>query len=240
MTLFERARRRIRLTDAGRRLLGPAQDLLARAEAFVREAPAAAGSGPARIAVGFVGTALTTGVLPNALRALRGRHPDLQIDLRHANSDAQIALLRAGELDVALVQAVPKGARDLQASLVIRQPYRLAVLRSGPLARRALTARLLAGASWIGVRTSERWLEACAVAGFVPRVIVEVSDYASALALVDAGMGVAMLPASQRALAPPGVLFRPLRLVRMISALWAVTGSHPSPHASELARRLAA
>jgi DNA-binding transcriptional LysR family regulator len=68
---------------------------------------------------------------------------------------------------------------------------------------------------------------------------VDVADYVSALALVDAGMGVAMLPASLRALAPPGVMFRPLRAVRMISALWAVTRSHPSPHASELARRLA-
>jgi len=239
--LFQRVGRRLELTEAGRRLLAPARDLLARADSFEREA-SSAGRAPPRLGVGFVGTALTTGVLSAALRRLRARHPELQIDLRNANSESQLALLRAGELDVALVQAAPP-ARELCSQLVLEQPHQLAVPRSAPFARRALTPGVLGAQSWIGIGTSERarerWLSHCARAGFVPHVVVEVGDYASALALVDAGMGVALVPASERARAPAHVLFRTLDWFQMSASLWVVTRLHASALVEELARQLA-
>src|SRR5690348_42176 len=72
VALFAREGRCIRLTEPGRALLAPARDLLARADALVRDARTA--TRPRRIAVGFVSTALATGVLPTALGALRERH----------------------------------------------------------------------------------------------------------------------------------------------------------------------
>jgi DNA-binding transcriptional LysR family regulator len=241
LELFQRIGRRLELSEAGRRLLAPARDLLARADAFEREA-SDAGRAPPRLSVGFVVTALTTGVLSAALRRLRARHPELQIDLRNANSESQLALLRAGELDVALVQALP-AARELRSQLVLEQPYQLAVPRSAPFARRALTPALLGAQSWIAIATSEpareRWLAACAAAGFVPHVVIEVADYASALALVDAGMGVALVPASERARAPAHVVFRALDWFHTSARLWVVTRVHASPQVEELARQLA-
>jgi DNA-binding transcriptional LysR family regulator len=232
--LFTREGRCIRLTDSGRALLAPARDLLARADALVRDAGAAAR--PRRISVGFVNTALSTGVLPAALGALRARHADVDITLRHARSHVQLALVRAGELDVALVNSVA-ASRDLRATRVLAQPYRLAVPR-GPLARKPLDRRTLGDLPWIAVLSGEgaraRWLAACARAGFEPRIAVEVADHASALALVAAGLGVVALPESQ-ARSSRGVVIRALP-VDLVAELWAVRAAHASPLAEELIR----
>ncbi len=210
--LFERDGRRIRLTLAGKNLVAPARDLLGRADAFVRDARAIT-AGRARIAIGFVGTALATGVLPAGIRKLRARHAGIEVVLRHASSDVQLALVRDGELDVALVGSVTT-TRELRATRVLEQPYRLAVARDSALAKTPLTSRVLGAAAWIGIRAGERsrarWFDACAAAGFEPRIAVEVDNYASALALVDAGMGVAAMPASHGAAAPAGVVMRAL------------------------------
>src|SRR5580704_6279279 len=82
--LFERERQRIKLTTAGRWLLGPARDLLARADLLVRDAHEARDGESGRIAIGFVSAALSTGVLPVALRRLRRERPKVQIALRQA------------------------------------------------------------------------------------------------------------------------------------------------------------
>ncbi|HEY0253860.1 MAG TPA: LysR substrate-binding domain-containing protein, partial [Kofleriaceae bacterium] len=108
--------------------------------------------------------------------------------------------------------------------------------------RTRLTPALLGEAPWIAVRASDhvrdRWLMACAAAGFVPQIAVEVGDYASAIALVDAGVGIALLPESQRAGPPNEVVFRQLPWLAMRSELWAVTRPNPAPLVGELLQAL--
>ena len=222
--LFERVRRGIALTGEGRRLLEPARDLLRRVDGFARTAKLDTAA-PPRLAIGFVTTALATGVLPAALRTLRAHHPAIEIELRHASSDAQLALVRAGELDVGLVHSAIQ-LRGLVASRVVEQAYRLAVARDAPLATRPLKPDALGAAPWVALRSGdrrrERWLDACAASGFTPQIAVEVGDQASALALVGAGVGVALLPESARAAAPRGVVFRAVPWLRLRSEVWAV------------------
>jgi DNA-binding transcriptional LysR family regulator len=56
----------------------------------------------------------------------------------------------------------------------------------------------------------ERWLAACGRAGLTPTIAVEVADWASALALVEAEVGAALIPAGYGAARPAGVAMRPL------------------------------
>ena len=225
VTLFMRERQRIRLTAAGSWLLSPARELLARAEGITDAVKHFDVEGPGRIRIGFVSTALWTGVLPAALHALRADRPDVQVELRHLSTNAQVAAVRDGELDLALVHQQP-AARDLRERRLVEQPFELACLRTAALATSALTAKRLAEASWVTVvtdpRSRERWAAAWAKRNVVPRVAVEVADLASALALVDAGMGVALLPSSQAASAPPSIVFRPVPWLKMSAHLWLV------------------
>ncbi|HKE20620.1 MAG TPA: LysR substrate-binding domain-containing protein [Kofleriaceae bacterium] len=238
--LFERARRRIRLTGDGRRLLGPARDLLARAHALERGAREAARGEPRRIRIGFVSTAVWAGILPAALRELGAREPDAQIALRQLRSAAQLEAMRAGELDLAFVHTMPRTS-DLVARRVLEQPYELALPRAHPLARRTVRAAHLEGERWIAVvageRDRDRWVAACGAAGFTPTIAVEVSDWASALALVEAGAGVSLVPASYRAAAPPGVVLRALPWLGMRARLFLVRRARgESPLADDVAR----
>jgi len=225
VTLFTREKQRIHLTAAGTWLLASARDLLARAEGITEAVQHLEGEGPGRIRIGFVSTALWTGVLPAALRALRTERPAVQVELRHLSTNAQVAALRDGQLDLALVHQ-PPDARDLRERQLVEQAFELACLRTDALATCALTPTRLAEASWVTVvtdpRSRERWAAAWAKRKVVPRVAVEVADLASALALVDAGMGVALLPSSQAASAPPSVVFRPVPWLRMSAHLWLV------------------
>jgi DNA-binding transcriptional LysR family regulator len=241
--LFEPEGRGIKLTDAGRRLLEPARDLLARADSFEDDARAAAKGEVATVRIGFVSMALGTSILPEALGELRARRPDARIELRHARTSAQLEMLEAGDIDLALVHA-RDGAGPLPAWRLRVEAYALAVQRQGPLARGRLDADALGAASWIAIRTTprarERWLAACAGAGFTPHVAVEVSDYPSALALVEVGMGVCLVPESQEKSAPSGVVLRGSSALAMSAELWLVQRRGSGPLADEMVRILRA
>jgi DNA-binding transcriptional LysR family regulator len=232
VTLFERDHRRIRLTDLGRALLVPARDILARADGLAREAHELAGGNLGQIAIGFVGPALTSGILPAALRRLRTERPRVRIALRQLSSTEQLAQLRAGSLDLALVHRQPVAA-ELDQHRLFDQPYVLAAPRPGRFARGPIRPSQLDGQPWIAVIASdagERWAHAFAAAGFLPHVIVHVAEWASALALVDAGLGLALVPASYATKPPPHVAIRKLPWLRMTSGLALVrrrAGSSP-------------
>ncbi len=239
LSLFEPDGRRIKLTDAGRRLLDSARDLLARADTFVDDARAAAKGEVTSVNIGFVGMALSTGILPAALGELRARKPDARIQLRHARTSAQLAMLEAGDLDLALVHALDS-AGAVPAWRLRVEAFALAVPSDSPLAHGRLDAKSLGEASWIVIRSTprdrQRWLAACAGSGFTPRIGVEVTDYASALALVDVGMGVTFVPESRGPSAPSGVVLRSSRAHAMSAELWLAQRRGSGPLADEMVR----
>jgi DNA-binding transcriptional LysR family regulator len=241
--LFDREHRRIRITPAGRWLLGHARELVARGDALVRDARAMRDGDTGQIALGFVGAALASGILPRVLRRLRRDRPSVRIVLRQLASSTQLAQLRAGELDLALVHGGPR-VPDLALRPVFEQPYVLAVPRPGPLARGAIRPAKLDGRPWIVVASADderdRWAAAWGAAGFTPEVTVRVVEWASALALVDAGVGLALIPRSYAAAAPRHVAIRELPWLRLTSRLsLAVRRSAGSRLTGEVARWIA-
>ena len=221
VALFHRERRRIRITDAGRWLLGPAKALVEGADTLVRDAKKVGEGELGQVAIGFVGAALTSGVLPAALRRLQEERPRVRIVLRQLSSSEQVAQLRGGELDVALVHRAPRSA-ELESHVLLEQPYVLAVPRGSRLGKGAIRAKQLDGQAWIAVSGDaerDRWTAAWDAAGFVPNVVVRVVEWTSALALVDAGVGLALVPESYAAARPAGVAIRALPWLRMTSRL---------------------
>jgi DNA-binding transcriptional LysR family regulator len=220
--LFDREHRRIRITPAGRWLLGHARELVARGDALVRDARAIRDGNAGPLAVGFVGAALATGILPRVLRRLQGERPDVRVILRQASSGVQLAQLRAGELDLALIHGTAR-APDLAVRRLFEQPYVLAVPRPGPLAKGPIRAAQLDGQPWIlvapGDDERDRWATAWRATGFTPEVTVRVVEWTSALALVDAGIGLALVPRSSAATPPRHVAIRELPWLKLSSRL---------------------
>ncbi len=137
-TLTQRSGRGIQLTDAGRLLAGRAEEILGRLDAAERELAAHVKNRQERIRLAGFASALAT-IVPAALSRLAAGHPGIDLLLAEAEPPVAMQMLRAGQVDVALVvrhtqdgtpvgpAASAEGARtrlilDEQVHLVTRQP----------------------------------------------------------------------------------------------------------------------
>src|SRR3954468_7420030 len=100
--LVERGARGIRMTAAGELLVEHAEAILDRLAAAEHELEALAGLKGGRLRVGAFPSANAT-LIPLALSAFDGASPDVGLSLVEARSVQCAVLLRAGELDLAVV-----------------------------------------------------------------------------------------------------------------------------------------
>src|SRR5215470_999718 len=138
--LTQRSGRGIRLTDAGRLLAGRAEEILGRLDAAERELAAHVEQRQERIRLAVFASALAT-IVPAALSRLAAGHPGIDLLLAEAEPPEAMRMLRAGQVDVALVSrhtqngtpvgpaAAAEGARtrlilDEQVHLVTRPRHR--------------------------------------------------------------------------------------------------------------------
>jgi len=214
LRLFERIRKRVRLTAEGHAFLEEARALLAQAERVEARARRAGRGEAGTLVIGYVDGAIHTGALPAALRRFQKPRPDVRIELRALRSAAQIEALRRREIDCGFVYTPPVGEEDLTVISVAREAMILAVPADHPLAsKKAILPKHLHGAPWIdrpralNPAAHDRFLRACEAAGFTPDLRFESTDVVTSLGLVAAGLGFALVQASARRLAlPQGVV----------------------------------
>jgi DNA-binding transcriptional LysR family regulator len=215
VTLLRRSRRRVELTDAGQAFLAGARTTLAEADQAAAAARRAATGEMGRLAIGFVGSGAYS-VLPEMLGAFRRQFPDVELVLRQATTAQQVSSLRAGRLDVGLLH-LPLGDDGLTCRTVLREPLVVALPDGHPLAVQDIVPfTSLAAAAFVmfprhlGPGLYDRIIGACQQAGFIPRVVQEAANMETITALVAAGLGIALTPASVRHLRRPGVVYRSL------------------------------
>jgi DNA-binding transcriptional LysR family regulator len=215
--LFDRTSRRVGLTDAGAAFIVEARRTLASAEHAIEAARRAARAETGRLAIGYVSSA-SYELLPAVLRAFRRRAPDVLLVLEEMNSSEQSRGVLAGTLDLGFVRRPPPTDRRLDGTVVRREPIVVAVPRDHALAgARAIRLRELVLEPFVifPARPRPSWadvaLDLCRGAGFEPRVVQEAVEMVSALSLVAAGIGIALVPGAVQAVPRPGVVFRPLR-----------------------------
>lgn len=107
----------VQATDAGTTLLGEARAVLARHEQALAALARHTTTDVLRVGVPLE---LPPELLPSALARLAEAYPETRVQARHLSSVAQVAALRAGELDVGLVRERPPGP-DLDAALVVTE-----------------------------------------------------------------------------------------------------------------------
>jgi len=221
--LLDRSGRSVRLTEAGEALARHGATVGAALRAATAEVSAIAGLRAGRVRlVAFPSSSAT--LVPRALVALRTAHPGLSVTLDEAEPPEALRMLRSGECDVALAFDYPgvalgRGEDDL-AGLVTRhlldEPTLVALPADHPAADHdALALADLAGERWIAgcPRCRGHLLTAADACGFAPEIAFATDDYVAVLALVAAGLGVALLPDLVRPVAErqPGVVIRPAR-----------------------------
>src|SRR5450755_3086165 len=225
--LLEADGRRVRLTSAGRRLVGHAQGILAAMTAAELDLAAAAEpSGLMRVA-GYT-SVLRQHLLPAADELAR-IYPLLDLELQEREPTEVDELLDADQIDLGFVYdytLVPRGGRHIRSQLG-QNPTMLAVPPDSAVPARIGTPDDLEAfrdASWIGnSRDSgddELASRLCALAGWTPRVRHRADSLDLVIDLVLAGHGVSLLPAD----APGAGRLRmvPLALARIDRRIWSV------------------
>lgn len=195
--LFERAGRRVYLTDAGQALLPHARQILSAVEAARNEVRE---HGLLLRGTANLGAPPTVAahVLPERITAFENQYPGLDVTLREAGTESLVRSVERGELDLAIVSTdvLPL---SVQAAPFLEENYVLAVNAQHSLCRRdSVNMAELAGESFIlppeGYKLREVTLNACRAAGFEPKIALDGGGTQSTLQFVAAGLGVAIVP----------------------------------------------
>jgi DNA-binding transcriptional LysR family regulator len=245
--LLERRGRGVRLTEAGARLAELAGEVLGHLERVEAELARHRGEVDGTVSVAAFATALR-GLLPRALHDLRARHPRLRVALSEQEPHEALPELRRGHLDVAVAQdwvAQPLAAPpELSRCELVGDPFDVALAADHPLAGRPVLALPeLAGVDWISWSRGQICHDWLLSTFDRPRVAHTAGEHATQLALVAAGLGVALSPRLGRDPVPAGVRFVPLDPppVRRVCALWRTASTtRPSVLATVDALRRAA
>ncbi|HET9968647.1 MAG TPA: LysR family transcriptional regulator [Streptosporangiaceae bacterium] len=202
--LLDRHARGVTLTAAGQVLLSHAETVLGELRAAEEAVRAALGTGPTRLAVGTFASAGQS-LVPRALARFRQHHPDVALALLDLEPPDGYGLVRSGELDLLITHRYPgmplPDPRGLARQLLACDPLRLVLPADHPLAGSPqLTMAEVARQEWISGATgvpNRVCLELTArSAGFQPHIAYETRDYQVTLALIKAGLGISLVPAS--------------------------------------------
>ena len=202
LPLTERRGRRVALTPAGK--------LLARHGRIIVDQVGVAAMEVAALREGVAGT-YRVAAFPTAARSFVARAwrrlteepasgPALRlVELEPVDS---LPALSAGEVDLAVTHSysnmAPAAQPGIETTPIAREDVFLAVPRAAD--RAGQTARLAEFAREDWIVPHHRWScremieRACGLAGFSPRAVAEATDFSTQLALVAAGVGVALIP----------------------------------------------
>jgi DNA-binding transcriptional LysR family regulator len=228
--LFERTRRSVALTPAGRALLEEARRLLGAADALPAAVRAAAEGRTGRLRLAFV-SSIAYGALPLWLRTFRETHPDVRLQLREATLDVQQAAFAADEIDAGFVLHAPGAAPAGFAALsVLVEPMWLALPEGHPAAARKILrdadiadAPLVIFPRAVTPSLYDAVLAVQRARGLTPQVAQEAIQMQTIVNLVSAGIGVAWVPETVTRLQRPGVVYRRLAgaaLMAETSLIW--------------------
>ncbi|MGW4645595.1 LysR family transcriptional regulator [Kitasatospora sp. NPDC004289] len=228
--------RRVRLTPAARLVLRHAAVVFGQLERAEAELAGYLHGEAGEVRVGAFATAITGLVVP-AVAGLRTSVPGLTVRVEEAEAEEALRLLTTGEVDLALSLAVGPVGRGpgLVETALLTDPMDVALPPGHPLAAApGLRLADLAEEGWIYGADGpwrEITLEACARAGFVPGRAHTAVDWAAILALVTAGLGVALVPRLASAGRVGAAVIRPLPedlpVRRVVAAVRAGTEATP-------------
>lgn len=212
--LLERDNRRVALTAAGAAFLEEAYRMLALVEsAGVRTRRIDAGAAGV-VRLGFTAVSAIA-VLGPLLRRLTAELPDVDVLLSERVTMAQVEGIRRRELDLGLARP-PFDTALLSSRVVLREPLVAVLPEAHPLAAldRPLAPDDFEGQPVIGYHPQQsRYFHELLVrflANAHPRIEQSVHQVLTAMLLVAAEQGVALVPASATSLQVGGVVFRPL------------------------------
>lgn len=214
LTLLTRVGRGIEPTTAGLALADQIDDLLTRLsdiESVVADLRAGRTGSLSISYFASVGAAW----MPTVVRGLQRDFPDIRLDLSLREHLPTTSAQRT-DIHIVVEQNGPEAFAGWRVQHLLDDPYVAVLPRSHPLAQQdSVELTHLATEGWVDNDINHGWcrrilLQACRAAGFTPRFQVESQDFPTAIAFVDAGIGLTVLPSLGARNLPGGVVAIPI------------------------------
>ncbi|WP_416427803.1 LysR family transcriptional regulator (plasmid) [Pseudomonas sp. App30] len=219
--LFARQARKVSLTQAGEVLQVQAALAVRQFEQAQQHARQAARGETGSIEIGYVASAVYSGVLQHQLQGFTELYPEVLLNVRERPMASLPEQVAQGRLDIGIVRAplaLPDGVESINLP---PEGFVLALPDHSPLCRFAtVSGAQLVQATFILPEQINGTLQLAAQAGFAPRLGPQPGSLVAVLALVSLGQGVAVVPESLVGrVALPGVVYRPFKDTTAISWL---------------------
>jgi DNA-binding transcriptional LysR family regulator len=235
--LLDRSGRRVELTPAGRLLVARAERIEAELQGARQDLSALGERAAGKVLVAAFQSAVRHLLAP-ALERLQVEHPEVELGVRELEGPAALRELRTGGVDLVVAEQDAEAAAPLPpriaAEPLLDDAYRVVVPARWRPRPRSIAA--LAVLPWVASPPETacgRALERLArTHGFEPRRVHVCVEFPSALALVAAGCGAAIVPALAGSGAPPrAVAVAPVPGVgyRRIQLLYRAAQPGPEP-----------
>lgn len=197
--LFERTSRRVALTPAGQALLPRAQSVLLELETAKRAVAACTGTLRGQVSLGTI-QMLTWVDLPTVLGRFQRSNPGVEVTLYQGRVEELLDKLLAGELDMTFVardqSRLPAGttvlATDEEALVVVVAPEHPLARQQQVLLEDLQPQTFIEFEAGAGLQKVVQRL--CAEAELDRRILVRVTELELLIPLVDAGLGISILP----------------------------------------------
>ncbi|MEW9053085.1 MAG: LysR family transcriptional regulator [Neobacillus sp.] len=212
--LFKRNKRFVQLTSAGTVFLQEATDILQKyAEATERTRRADSGI-LGTLNIGFLGHSVNQ-FLPKLVKNFHVNYPHITLKFDRYSHGRLNESLKNEELDIAFtssfgLQNIPnldllKVYRD-QSCVVVHQDHPLAT-RTKIMMTELTEESFITLKRQVSPQAYDRFLKMCNDSGFSPSIVNQTSFLDTVLLLVEAGMGIAVMPKSVKTIANPGLFF---------------------------------
>lgn len=235
--LFNRGRKEVQLTAAGKAFLPRAEGLLIQAEAAKAIVSDVAQLRGGKLSIAAI-PSVSACLLPEVIHRFSKQHAQVALQLIEDSSERVADCVESGLADIGFLQ-LPASKSAFKAQPLITEPFVLLVGKTHALARqKTVQLQQLSAESFIFYkgRARDTALESCRKAGFEPHIVCESGELGTVRALVAAGLGLAIVPRLAAGNLPESIFtvaIREPKMQRQIAAVWQ-KGSVLSPAAATL------
>jgi DNA-binding transcriptional LysR family regulator len=214
VTLFERSTRRVHITAAGREFIAVAERMLNDLRITVHSMREIADEQRGQVIVSSI-MSVANGSLPRIAGLYRKDRPGIEIHVREGVHGTVLEDVRSGIADfgITYVDDLPDGLNTIRLG---SEAFKVVLPKNHPLAkRRTLPLAALDGVALVSLPNDSRTrriIDAAAAAnGITLRHAVTVTQFATTMSFVRAGVGLAIVPGSAASDLPHlGLIAKPL------------------------------
>ncbi|SEM91018.1 DNA-binding transcriptional regulator, LysR family [bacterium A37T11] len=198
--LFSREHKQVRLTEAGKYFKTEVDSLLAHLQETKTIVKQINGHDSGELRIGYISSVYQPR-LAEVLILMREVYPFVKTSLFEVPTRSQTEALENGSLDVGILRA-PVPSKNLAVKSLFFDPFTVVVPAGVGFDSQISMATYLSGSPFIFFNKSfaphytDKLLDICNRLGFQPSIMHEANNVHSILQLVEAGMGVSILPAS--------------------------------------------